>query len=94
MGLLIQEHGVGNPVDAVSDVGGDFGGRTTGGNGVHDLVGDQRAHLLPAALLGHRVELGLQILPAVRGQHRPIRRSGPVERQQPPGARDCLLVAG
>jgi hypothetical protein len=38
------------------------------------------------ALLGHRVEFGLQILPAVCGQHRPVSRGRPVERQQLPGA--------
>ena len=78
---LVEADGVGDAVDAVPDVPGDVGGFAAGGDGVQDLVVDESAHLFPAALLGQRVQFGLQVLPAVCGQHRPIRRRRPVEGQ-------------
>ena len=81
-------------VDPVADVPSDLSRRAAGGDGVQDLVVDEPAHVVPAALFGQRVEFGLQILPAVRGQHRPVGGRRPVERQQRTGPRLRLLAFG
>ena len=91
---LVEADGVGDTVDAVADVTRDVGRGAAGGDGVQDLVVDESAHLLPAALLGQCVEFGLQVLPAVCGQHRPVRGRRPVERQQRACPRVGLLALG
>ena len=50
---------VGHAVDPAADVRGNVGGGATGRDGVQHVIVDQLAHVLPAALLGQRVQLGL-----------------------------------
>ena len=56
---LMSRLKVGGPVDTVADVCRDVGRDAARGDGVQHLVVDKSAHVLPAALLGQRVELGL-----------------------------------
>ena len=66
-------------------MGGDLLRAAACGDGVQHLVGDQAGHVIPSALLGHRVEFRLQVTPAVDIEHRAVGRGGSVERQQPAG---------
>src|SRR5687768_11392048 len=65
----------------------DLLGLADDGEGVQDVVVDERAHLLPLALLREPVELGLQVAPAVVVQHAAVRGRRSVER-------DLLACAG
>src|SRR3954468_23719690 len=60
------------------------------GEGVEDLVVDERAHLLPLAFLGQPVEVVLQVAPAVVLEHAAVRGRGAVERDLLAGA-GCRL---
>ena len=45
---------------------------------------DEVGHLVPLASLGQPVELGVQVAPAVQGEHRPVGRGRPVEGESGP----------
>ncbi len=71
------------PVDHAAEplehLAGDVVERAHHGEGVEHLVVDQVGHLVPGAALGQRVELGLEVAPAVQLEHRSVGRGRAVE---------------
>src|SRR6185312_14900780 len=69
---LVDADPVGDAGHALADVRRDLAGTAAGRDGVQHVVVDEPPHLLPAALFGQLVELGLQIAPPVNVEDGPI----------------------
>ncbi len=72
---------VGDPVQALVELGGDFFARPHHRNALEDLVADQICHRVPIAALGHLVEFDVHIPPTVGFQGGEIGGRGTVEGQ-------------